>query len=368
MGTWGQYTRCMPSVPQEERPHRPWLRLRIPWEERKRLLRREAWIAAISVQVLLGAAWLVPADALGDSRGALGLFCAAMVTRILTWHLGLLVGVIWLISLATRQWRLAAASTPHGAFTLILSVGAFLPADQPPSRGTTLKVMSVNLLMVNRDTAPTIAEIEREAPDVLAFQEVSPHWHKALESSLAARYPHRLAEVRDDSFGMALYSRLPLENATTELPLANGNDPDLGYIEVPAIRAEIRHDGGTWVVYNIHTLPPRLLSYIRVQRRQVRNLFAHLRAETSPTLVAGDFNWTQFTAYHAGMRSLGFADGQSQAGRGLGTTWPVNGLLRYIPGIRLDHLYLRGLVCTRYATGAALGSDHRAVIATVGQP
>jgi endonuclease/exonuclease/phosphatase (EEP) superfamily protein YafD len=344
------------------------LRLRIPWEERKRLLRREAWIAAVSVQVVLGAAWLTPVDGLGDSREALGLFCAAMVTRILTWHLGLLVWVIWLISLATRQWRLVAASTPLGVLFLVITVGAFLPAHPPSSAGASIKVMSVNLLMVNRATAPTIAEIERESPDVIAFQEVSPHWQKALEASLGGRYPYRLQEVRDDSFGAALYSRLPLANSTTELPLGNGNDPDLGTIEVPSIRAEIQHEGGTWVVYNVHTLPPRLLSYIRVQRRQFRDLSAFLQRETLPTLVTGDFNWTQFTSYHTGMRELGFVDAHAQAGRGLGATWPAIGPLRFVPGIRLDHLYLRGLVCTSCATGAALGSDHRAVIATVGRP
>ncbi len=44
------------------------------------------------------------------------------------------------------------------------------------------------------------------------------------------------------------------------------------------------------------------------------------------------------------------------------------GPLRWLPGIRIDAIYLRGLVCLDHRTGAALGSDHRSLIADVANP
>lgn len=46
--------------------------------------------------------------------------------------------------------------------------------------------------------------------------------------------------------------------------------------------------------------------------------------------------------------------------------WPVNDWLRYVPGIRLDHVCLGGgLTCSQSRTGTGVGSDHRPIIARV---
>ncbi len=353
-------------APSEAQERAPWLRRRISWAERKKILYREAWIAAISLQLLLAAAWAAPTGGLGDGTAWILLFWVALVLRMLTWHIAGLVAVVLLSSLAVRKWRLALASAPAGGLFLVLCAGAVGSGDPPPVEGARLKVMSVNLLMVNRDTQPTIDEIRREDPDVISFQEYALHWDKALRAALGERYPYEVHDCREDSFGGAIYSRIPLKNAGTDLSLGSGEAPGIGFIDVPAFRAEFTHEGATWVLYNVHMLPPRLPSYVRVQRRQFRELSEMLRAETRPTLVTGDFNWNQFTQYHRGMGRLGFASGQEQVGSGSGNTWPVNGLLRYLPGLRLDHLYARGLAFDEFRTGGATGSDHRAVIAIVG--
>jgi endonuclease/exonuclease/phosphatase (EEP) superfamily protein YafD len=45
----------------------------------------------------------------------------------------------------------------------------------------------------------------------------------------------------------------------------------------------------------------------------------------------------------------------------------VNGVLRYITGIGIDHIYVgAGLTCASSRAGIGEGSDHRPVIAVVG--
>jgi len=355
-------------VPAPRHGRRAWFRMRVSWAERKRLLYREAWISVLAMEGLLAAAWSIPADGLGEGTVASLVFCVHLGVRIVTWHIAGFAFLVMLLALAFRRGWLLLASAPAGAVFLVLNIGSSLPCEPPSLGSQRLKVMSVNLLMVNRNTQPIIDEIRRERPDVVSFQEYTVHWDKALRAALAKSFPYEVHDCREDSFGAAIYSRIPLENVDTRMSLGKGEVPGLGFIDVPAFRAEFRHDGRTWVIYDIHTLPPRLLSYIRGQRRQVRELTELVRGERGPTLVTGDFNWNQYTEYHRGMVRLGYLDGQTQAGRGLGNTWPVLGPLSFLPGIRLDHIYMRNLDCEEFRTGAALGSDHRAVIAVVGVP
>ena len=65
-------------------------------------------------------------------------------------------------------------------------------------------------------------------------------------------------------------------------------------------------------------------------------------------------------------RGAGF-DAYSLAGWGRGATWRSVGLLRWAPGLRLDHIYLsEGLTCSECYTGNRTGSDHRPVVARIG--
>ena len=57
---------------------------------------------------------------------------------------------------------------------------------------------------------------------------------------------------------------------------------------------------------------------------------------------------------------LGFAEAHGIAGSGRGSTWPVHLWLHWIPGIRIDHVFLGpGLTSTSAWTGGLTGSDHR---------
>ena len=80
--------------------------------------------------------------------------------------------------------------------------------------------MSVNLLMVNKDTGPLTEEIRASGADIVLLQEYTEHWHAALRAALAEDYPYECHVCRDDSFGAAVYSNRPfLGEPELDVPL-----------------------------------------------------------------------------------------------------------------------------------------------------
>ncbi len=220
--------------------------------------------------------------------------------------------------------------------------------------------MSVNLLAINTDTAPIIDEIRQARADLILFQEYTDHWYQALIAAFGADYPYVQYVCRDDSFGAAIYSHRPfVGEVDMELPLDGGLEPQ--------IRAVIGLDGQEAAFYNIHLLPPRSLEYIMSARRQFADLLDILDRETLPVVLVGDFNATQHSTYARALERKGLVSAHELGGYGRGTTWPVHSFFRWLPGLRLDHVFLgEPLTCTYCTTGVGRGSDHRPVIAKIG--
>jgi endonuclease/exonuclease/phosphatase family metal-dependent hydrolase len=140
----------------------------------------------------------------------------------------------------------------------------------------------------------------------------------------------------------------------------------LGHSFVPQTRAVVRFAGRDVAVYNVHLLPPRRLDYTIEGRLQFADLRDVLSAEKLPYVVAGDWNLTNDTPQHRALRRVGARDAHDLAARGRGATWPVNSFFRYLPGLRLDHVYLGpGLTARSCQTGTGQSSDHRPVVADV---
>ena len=134
----------------------------------------------------------------------------------------------------------------------------------------------------------------------------------------------------------------------------------------PQMRAIVRLGQTDVALYNIHLLPPRRWDYFVEHRNQLADLADLLKQERLPSIIAGDFNFTANSTHARILRESSLSDAYDAAGHGRGTTWPVNGLLRWLPGLRLDHIYFgKDLACVRCRTGEGRGSDHRPVIATL---
>jgi endonuclease/exonuclease/phosphatase (EEP) superfamily protein YafD len=349
------------STPSRSGPGRLRAFLWPDWRRRKKMLRAEAWAVVIASYVLLTFAYLWPQDYRNASTPFVVAAWAAFLVRALQFHLGLLLLVIALAGAFGRGRRLFLAAVPPLLFTLVPALLQFLPRTPPPPAGGSpaLRVMSVNLLMVNQETDAMIAEIRAADPDVLLIQEYTDHWHRALRGSLGGAYPHHSYVDQDDSFGAAVYSKTPfVEEVEQFVPLSHN--------ACPQFRAVIEYAGRRVALYNIHLLPPRTPEYTTGHRLQFADLLDVLRDEPLPYVLAGDFNFPETAPQHAALRRAGVREAHELAGKGRGATWPVNGPFRYLPGLRFDHVYLSpAFTATRCETGAGKGSDHRPVVADV---
>lgn len=333
---------------------------RLGWPQRRRLLYVQAWIATACAYIILAFAYYWPQDYREDTPYLVVLGWTAFILRTFVYHLGLLFLIIPGVSLWRRRWRLLVISLP----ALLIAVGPswwqYRPRSEPSIGGNTMTVMSVNLLMANQRTGPIIEEIKAARPDVLFLQEYTDHWHDAIDAAIGEAFPYKAYVTREDSFGTAVYSRKPFKGRVERYL-------DLGSGSVPQVRAVIDFDGRDVVLYNIHFLPPKGLDYIIETRAQFADLLDVLSKEELPVILAGDFNFTERSSQAAALGEIGIIDAQDAGGWGRGSTWPVSGLFRWVPGIRLDHVYLAGgLTCAGCRTGVGQGSDHRPVVARVG--
>ena len=339
-----------------------WRRVLWPdWPSRKRMLRVEAWGVVLASYLLLTLAYLWPQNYRNESAGYVTVAWLAFLVRVLQFHLGLLLLAIALVAAFVRGRRLFFCATPLVLFTIVPPLAGLLtryPYHKP--QPAVLSVMTCNLLMVNPDVTPLLNEMLTYKPHVLLLQEYTPRAHEAAKAALAADYPYSSFVTRDDSFGVAIYSRLPFVGEVD-------NRFPLGRAGVEQTRAVIRVGNRDVAVYNVHLLPPRRLDYTIDSRLQFADLCKALSEEKLPYVVAGDLNLTETTPQHRDLKRLGAADAHDSAGWAPGWTWPVNSIFRYVPGLRMDHVYVgNGLFVTRCETGEGYGSDHRPVIADVG--
>lgn len=315
----------------------------------------------------LGLAWLVTLmylgcqDDLGELsrpmvqvRGVQYLLCA------LIFHLGLAAVVVFVAAAAKRAWAVALLCVP----VIGISVAPEVPfARLMRSEGDArrpLSILSVNVLMVNRDVAPILAEIEAARPDVLLVQEYAPQWHAALHKAMAG-YAYA-GVVREDSFGAAVYSRIPFRGTPRV-------DVKLGTWDLPQMRIVLGIGDRGVALYNVHLVPPRNTDYVEEHRRQLRDLVGVLRGERLPTVVAGDFNFTPRMPQATHIDALGLSDVHQLSYPGRHSTWPVIDAMRYVPGIALDHVFVsRDVHVVRSTIGTGTGSDHRPLGAVLAVP
>lgn len=336
------------------------------WAQRKRIVHWQAVALVAVCYPLLAFVHLLPEDFADQRAWYVLLAWGAFMVRTFTPHLGLLLAAVAAVSLLVRRWKLALAAVPLLAVTLGPVGLAYLPRSAPAAEGEPLTVMSMNLLATNDQAEAALAEIRRAGADVLLLQEYSPRWHDRLGPALSERFPHARFQERRDSFGAALYSRLPLAEPV-EMHALGGEGAMLG--RTPQMRAVVEHEGRRLAIYNVHLLPPVSLTYVTARRARFAALLERLRGEELAAVVAGDFNFTGRSGYADALGELGYTDAHTLAGRGRGATWPVHGFMRYlpVPHLRIDHVYLsRELTAVGARTGIGAGSDHRPIVVEVG--
>jgi endonuclease/exonuclease/phosphatase (EEP) superfamily protein YafD len=212
-----------------------------------------------------------------------------------------------------------------------------------------------NVLQTNRSADRLIAALRETNADVVLCVETDEWWHTRLEA-LRDTYPHTLACPLPNTYGMLLYSRLPLEETAIDFLVER---------DVPSMQAKVRLPSGVRVWLNcVHPRPPAPGEDDESTERDAELIIVGRRVADAPipVVVCGDLNdvaWSRTTRLFQKVSRLV----DPRKGRGFFSTFHA----RY-PGLRypLDHVFhspdLRFIEMRRLPY---VGSDHFPVYAAL---
>lgn len=235
--------------------------------------------------------------------------------------------------------------------TLIFAAMALPWRSAGEDAAVALRVASINLHLHNPDAAPLLAWLDRVDADVIVVQELTPALNAEL-SALRLRYPIQRSIVREDPFGIGIWSRLP-GSSIEALPLAGVGSA------LPALRLQLTLAGEPLQLYGVHPPPPLGAELARIQAEQFRQL-RQLIAETPvPAAIVGDLNATPWGQQFRLLRRAGLDDHGHAA-------WPPSwrpAMPWTVLALPLDH----GLVqppwqLSKRQCGPPIGSDHCPVL------
>ncbi len=300
--------------------------------------------------------------ALLSSAGASGL---ALIARYWVWsEIATHFLVYYAIASLVAAVLFAVARRPKFAFAAGLlffwqASGIapwYVPAAKAASgRGPHLKLMTANVNADNQHYDKLIALVRAENPDLLFVQEMSYGWAEALRA-LDDAYPYRSVTPRHDYWGIALYSKYPLENIVADSPV----EP-----EAPQIRADAIIDGRRVHLMNVHLAPPRAewMVDLRYKHYAWAEQYLSKMKDQGPLIIAGDFNSSPWSPLYADLVRTGGLTNARQ-GYGLLPSWyPLAGRWFLIP---LDQICGAGGVSfSGIHLGSVIDSDHIPVITEI---
>lgn len=143
----------------------------------------------------------------------------------------------------------------------------------------TIKVFQFNILKGNTHKEETIQLIKNENADVVMLEEVNAEWGKLLEESMKTQYPYYKIITREDFYGMALFSKVPLSGVEI-----------VDVISHTGITALINTESSRIRIFGVHTKAPTTASNLELRNEQIRFLGETIGKYDDPVLVMGDFN------------------------------------------------------------------------------
>ncbi len=207
-------------------------------------------------------------------------------------------------------------------------------------------IIVANVLMTNAKTEAFKMQVNKYDPDILLIMEPNAKWELNLRD-LDNTYPHSIKYPLENTYGMILYSKLPLKNKKINF---------LVYNDVPSFHVGIvLPSGNSFDLYAIHPKPPKPGTSSYDRDTEVLLAGKKVKEGNRPAIVAGDLNdvgWSSTTKRFQEYSQLG----DPRRGRGLFSTYNAQiPLFRY----PLDHIFYSenfGLIKMEKLDNT--GSDH----------
>ena len=275
-----------------------------------------------------------------------------------------------LVAVAVRaRWTalLLAALLAVQIVWLAPALGVGVQAAPPERPGAAeVRVLTVNTLTGQADTAAIMAAVRECRVDLLVTIEITPTMQFQLEKAgLFAELPHRIGRSAWGAQGTMLWSRWPVEPVGDPVGELTGTEygQPRGVVRLPS--------GRPVTVTAVHTLSP-IPGRVQRWRVDMAALERGLTEVDGPQIAVGDFNASR--DHRPFRRLLGdeadLVDAAEVVGVAGGAwpgfTWPAN---KYWlpPVIRLDHVLVspQAFGVRSVDTLRVSGTDHLAVLAVL---
>ena len=220
------------------------------------------------------------------------------------------------------------------------------------------ELLMVNVRMDNRDAAPILDLVRERRPELFLAMETDAYWDEQF-AELEADYPYGKEAINDETYGMVLYSELPLREVEVHYR-QNANVPSFSAVaQLPS--------GREFDLHTVHPVPPKRFDELPDNKgeREVELLEVGdaVAASARPAVVIGDFN---DVAWSATDRLTGTDDvlRDARVGRGFYNSFDASNPLMRWP---LDHVFVTdGWAVGAFGRGPDVGSDHFPVFAELG--
>lgn len=195
---------------------------------------------------------------------------------------------------------------------------------------TNLSFYTANVLQKNDAYKKFSEEIKKYNSDILLLTETHRNWIKNIQNTVNSIYSFKQEFPLDNTYGMALYSKLPLVDTQVKFLVSDS---------IPSIHTKaILESNDTIQIFAIHPTPPMPQENPNSTDRDAEMMMiAKMALESKyPVVVIGDFNdvaWSVTSKLFQGISRLL----DLRKGRGLYNTYNAKNVILRWP---LDHAYV----------------------------
>lgn len=231
-----------------------------------------------------------------------------------------------------------------------LPVAPFLPLRTEEQYPHYHKLVLVNVRMRNRAFELLARLLEVERPDLIGLVEVDDDWLGAIDPHLERRGYVSISAPRDDSYGLAVYSRFKI---------VSRSPAELGNLNGSSLSCTISCDKQKLNILVLHIPPPLTPQLLKQRDRALQDVGDWLQGSAGEWIVMGDFNMSPWS--RSLRETCKQANLQSFRDRGgVRATWPDQFAPVRIP---IDHVLGTKCVVFGYSkVGMSVGSDHLPVV------
>lgn len=272
--------------------------------------------------------------------------------------------ITWILIRKSRKYGLLWVSLVGASMAVIFCIDALrsskeaLESSYSNVGSVRIQATSFNVLTKNSKTTEVrewlMEKFNSKAVNIVFLMEVNKSWVQDMEI-LKAKFPYFHEHPREDNFGFAIYSSVPLSNVSIEKFTSNS---------IPAISTTIRVSGKPVRILGVHTNPPAGEQGYKTRNLYFENLRRNLDQNQIPTLVLGDLNCSPWSKHfekviqpQSGSEEMALLSADKKIFRS--ATWFGAGWIFAIP---IDYiLYTKEFDAVSFGVGPDLGSDHRPI-------